>query len=859
MAHFSLFHHLLQPLLLLALIIPSYALAYHNISLGSSLTTLGENSSRLSPSGEFAFGFYPLETNSRFFLLAIWFVKTANRTVVWYANGDQPVQDGAVVELTTGGGLSLRDHDGQEVWNAGTSNATYASMLDTGNFVLASADFSVSWQSFANPSDTILPSQVLDLGTELRSRMMDTDYSSGRFKLSVQSDGNLVFYPVAVPSGLEYDSYWASDTVGNGTKLVFGEQGTIYLALNNGTQWNFTSWRMDPMRDFYLRATLDSDGVFRQYVHPKIGIRNGSRNEGWTTVDFQPPDICQAMLTSTGSGACGFNSYCKLDSSTRVDCECPPQYSFLDSNRKYKGCQPNFAAQSCDADEKEIESLYDFSVIIDVDWPLSDYDHYSPVDEDRCKGECLKDCFCAVAIYYQNNGDCWKKKLPLSNGKAGSYVQRRAFIKVPKAQKYNGISLGSSLSTLDDANNSWVSPSGDFAFGFLPLGDDGNLFLLGIWFKKVADKAVVWSANRNRPVPRGSMVDLTGSGRLVLYDEHGRVVWSVNATGVSSAAMLNTGNFVLINKSSSYIWESFNNPTDTILPKQVLGLGTQLYSRLAENDYSQGRFKFSIQKDGNLVFYSLNVPTGYQYEPYWSSNTTGIGTQLIFNSSGYLCLNQMDRSVLPLTQSSGMVSTEDYYHRATLDSDGVLRQYYYPKPNSRASGQPESWSVLWYLPGNICLQVSGSIGSGACGFNSLCKLRDDGRPTCECPPGYSLLDPSNMYMGCKPDGMLTCELTDLRTMMNVDWPTGDYEVLSPVTEHDCGQACLGDCLCAVAIYRNESCSKKKLPLSNGREDPQTDGKALIKRATVGPPGGAKNQHTKKYLLRFAGDIKQNTG
>ncbi|XP_008808085.1 G-type lectin S-receptor-like serine/threonine-protein kinase LECRK3 [Phoenix dactylifera] len=431
MAPSSLFHHFLPPLLLLlALISPSDAQAYHNISLGSSLTPLGENSSWLSPSGEFAFGFYPLETDSSLFLLAIWFVKTANKTVVWYANGDKLVQDGAVVQLTTDGDLSLKDHNGQNVWDADISNASYAAMLDTGNFVLASADATVSWQSFALPSDTILPSQELNLDTELRARMMDTDYSSGRFKLRVQADGNLVFYSVAVPFEFQYDPYWASNTVGNGTQLVFDELGTIYLDLKNGTRLNFTSARIASMGDFYHRATLDSDGVFRQYVYPKNGMRDGSWNEGWNLVDFQPPDICQAVTTGTGSGACGFNSYCKSGNQSLVDCECPPGYSFLDPNRKYKGCEANFPAQRCDADEKEIESLYGFSVKIDVNWPFSDYEHFNPVDEDRCRKECLSDCFCAVAIY--NNGNCWKKKLPLANGKTVPSNGSKALIKVAK-------------------------------------------------------------------------------------------------------------------------------------------------------------------------------------------------------------------------------------------------------------------------------------------------------------------------------------------------------------------------------------------------------------------------------------------
>lgn len=432
MAPSSLFLHFMFPLLLLSLQLasPSHAQSHQNISLGSSLTPLGRNTSWLSPSGDFAFGFHPLETDRNLFLLAIWFEKTANKTLVWYANGDEPVQDRSRVELTTDGKFLLKDHNGQVVWDAGRFNsASYAAMLDTGNFVLVGPDTSVLWQSFDAPADTILPSQVLGLNTTLQARLMDTDYSRGRFKLRLQEDGNLVLYTLAVPSGNQYDTYWASDTVRNGSKLVFNESGRIYLALKNGSLLNFTSVRLESMKDFYHRATLDSDGVFRQYVYPRNGMRKGSRDESWTAMDFQPSDICQAITAKTGSGACGYNSYCRLDETWQVDCECPPQYSFIDPSRKYKGCKPDFPAQSCDADDKEIEALYEFKEMFAVDWPLSDYEQFYPMDEDQCRNECLSDCFCVAATY--NDRNCSKMKPPLSNGKIGNHTKTKSLIKVP--------------------------------------------------------------------------------------------------------------------------------------------------------------------------------------------------------------------------------------------------------------------------------------------------------------------------------------------------------------------------------------------------------------------------------------------
>ena len=134
-------------------------------------------------------------------------------------------------------------------------------------------------------------------------------------------------------------------------------------------------------------------------------------------------DICNKNFP-TGSGSCGFNSYCILDSEEKSNCQCPPYYSFADPTRKYKGCKPDFVAPSC---EPGGEKSINFTVLDNVDWPLSDAEQFSPMNETECTDNCLQDCFCFVAIY--NNGSCWKKKFPLSSGRMRSDVNRKAFIK----------------------------------------------------------------------------------------------------------------------------------------------------------------------------------------------------------------------------------------------------------------------------------------------------------------------------------------------------------------------------------------------------------------------------------------------
>ncbi|XXG46247.1 hypothetical protein AAC387_Pa02g1143 [Persea americana] len=198
MAHSALFdlHFLLIPLFLLATIAPSI---HQSIPLGTTITAADENSPWASLSGEFAFGFRHLPNNYSLFLLAIWYQKIPERTVVWSANRDNPVQRGSRVELVNNGHLVLYDHKGREIRKkpkAMNARATSASMLDTGNLVLLSMDSSTIWESFNEPTDTILPNQTLTKPSKLSSRRYEMDYSKGQFELRLQEDGDLVLYTV---------------------------------------------------------------------------------------------------------------------------------------------------------------------------------------------------------------------------------------------------------------------------------------------------------------------------------------------------------------------------------------------------------------------------------------------------------------------------------------------------------------------------------------------------------------------------------------------------------------------------------------------------------------------------------------
>ncbi|OVA20880.1 Protein kinase domain [Macleaya cordata] len=413
------------------------------------------------------------------------------------------------------------------------------------------------------------------------------------------------------------------------------------------------------------------------------------------------------------------------------------------------------------------------------------------------------------------------------------------------AQVYRNVSLGSSLTASISNNDSWSSPAGEFAFGFRPLENDQ--FLLAIWFDKIPDRTVVWYANGNQAAPRGSKVELTTEGRLVLTSPQGKELWKpeelVNTGAVRYAAMLDNGNFVLASgNSSDYSWESFKQPTDTILPTQIMETNGVLYSRQTENSYSRGRFRLRLPADnGNFVLNPVAYPslTENNYDAYynltWILGSVPINIRrFVFNKSGDIYLVRKNGSILTLTWDN-IVPATDVYYRATLDFDGVFTQYSHPRTSN---GTSQRWSIVRSIPDNICDSIIGRLGSGACGYNSYCILTTEKRPSCACPPGYVFVDSNNKFGDCRPNFILPgCQeeesrnpedLFELKTLKNTDWPTSDYDGLQSYNEQDCRSSCLNDCLCAVALFREGTCWKKKLPLPNGRLDPSVNGNALIK-------------------------------
>ncbi|XP_039165913.1 G-type lectin S-receptor-like serine/threonine-protein kinase LECRK3 [Eucalyptus grandis] len=231
-------------------------------------------------------------------------------------------------------------------------------MLDTGNFILVSQNYINLWETFSQPTDMMLPMQQLDQGTKVNARYPEMNYSTGKFHLKVGDDGNLAFYPTSDP-WLASDTYWVSNTKDSGFRLIFNQSGQVYLTARNGTLLKLVTLDTFPTNEFYQRAILEYDGVFKQYVHPKGENSSSALVLGWSMVSsLIPPNICESIRQTTGSGACGFNSYCALGDNQRPRCHCPPGYTPLDSTNEMNGCREDFVPQSCDGSRPETDHCY---------------------------------------------------------------------------------------------------------------------------------------------------------------------------------------------------------------------------------------------------------------------------------------------------------------------------------------------------------------------------------------------------------------------------------------------------------------------------------------------------------------------
>ncbi|CAI8605924.1 unnamed protein product [Vicia faba] len=172
---------------------------------------------------------------------------------------------------------------------------------------------------------------------------------------------------------------------------------------------------------------------------------------------------------------------------------------------------------------------------------------------------------------------------------------------------------GSQMNWIDKNGKFLVSNKKQFGFGFVTSSHNNTLFNLAI--VHMDSTKIIWTANRESAV---------SSSDKFVFDEKGNVflqkgkffIWSTNTSNmkVSSMKLQDNGNLVLLgNDDSDVIWQSFDHPTDTLLPMQNFTKGMRLIS---EQDSSNNlSYVLEIEShSGNVVLSSgLQSP-----QSYWS-------------------------------------------------------------------------------------------------------------------------------------------------------------------------------------------------------------------------------------------------
>nr|GME03303.1 G-type lectin S-receptor-like serine/threonine-protein kinase At4g27290 [Ipomoea batatas] len=216
-----------------------------------------------------------------------------------------------------------------------------------------------------------------------------------------------------------------------------------------------------------------------------------------------------------------------------------------------------------------------------------------------------------------------------------------------------------------------ISSSGAFEMGFFSPTNSSHNIYVGIWFKQMSIRTIVWVANRDTPLTNTSSLALQiiNPGRLALVDGNGSEIWHTNTSRAVQnpvAKLLDSGNLVVMDanddKAENLLWQSFDHPTDTLLAGTNLGknLVTGVESSLSgwntETDPSTGQYRMTLD------------PTGFPQVVFWK------GRNKMYRSGPWNGLNWRDLEKWGLfVQVSVTINTTEVMSREFFNTSKLIR------------------------------------------------------------------------------------------------------------------------------------------------------------------------------------------
>ncbi|KAK3013597.1 hypothetical protein RJ639_008415 [Escallonia herrerae] len=377
------------------------------------------------------------------------------------------------------------------------------------------------------------------------------------------------------------------------------------------------------------------------------------------------------------------------------------------------------------------------------------------------------------------------------------------------------IPLGSRLSV--EENNYWVSSNGDFAIGFF---NRSNQYSVGVRFSSrsipVSKQKVVWVAGADLTVGDKSYFQLMKSGELVLFDSSwGVIAWDSNTTNssVASAILRDDGNLVLLKGNKDIVWQSFDNPSDTLLPGQ---------------NFSASQMLRAASRNSVSSYYSLYMDALGQLQLKWESsviywtsgNTSESRVRATLRSDGTIhLLDRNSRSVWSVL--GGDHHDPDVKFRILrLDVDGNLRLYSWVQSST-------SWISVWQALSNQCSVFA------TCGLCGICLFNVSGSPVCKCP--FTPMSESNSK--CLVPYRQDCKSGSSMDMYEHTLVYGIYppnETIVRSSLERCKRLCQEDPLCTAATFTNDGtaeCRITKTRYISGQSDPSLGSISLVKRCS----------------------------
>ncbi|KAG5525258.1 hypothetical protein RHGRI_031811 [Rhododendron griersonianum] len=341
--------------------------------------------------------------------------------------------------------------------------------------------------------------------------------------------------------------------------------------------------------------------------------------------------------------------------------------------------------------------------------------------------------------------------------------------------------------------NVLVSSGETFALGFFSPGNSSRRYV-GIWYNKIPEHTVVWVANRNSGINGTSgVLSLNRDGNLVIYDNtRNRTVWQTNASAVSySARLLDSGNLVLFQGdrgSGGGVWQSFDHPTNTLLPNMKLGLDRRtglewfLTSWKSRDDPSTGEYSFRLELNEVPQLILLKGSTRI-----WRLPT------LLKRDQGSAKAEDMASSITQVNNRDEVYASYTWINASNPSTMFVNELGYF-----KMVQWVGKWVEFYSVPGDQC------VGYGWCGAYGYCDPNNGQDFECTCLPGYeprsteewNLHDASG---GCikKREELSMCGNGEgFVKVANVKIPdTSKAHVWMSLSMHQCKDECLRNCSC----------------------------------------------------------------